>query len=649
MSQRPDLVFAHPTRSRFVLLRVAAQCLLAACCLFGLPGAALAGAQDYILDKAYWTDTTGTASFEQARAARYTPYTGVLSKGFTRDVQWVRLKIDGVPIKGPSTLVLRIRPVYLDKITLFDPADFSSNASMRTAGDRVPLIYAEFESLHHTFVIPAQPTPRDVWLRLETNSTQLMHVEALAPRVITRDENILAMLYSVLLALILSFLILVFLVWLRDHDPVNATFVIRQTILLIHTACSLGYHRYLLSGWLSPETTDFLWCGVVLLTTGLSIVFEYSLLREYVLPHWGHALIRMLLFVSIVAIGLLLMGYTREALRANMMLNGAGILTLLIVSLSMTPADAGPAPRRPYCLPKAALVAYYLTILLVLAVSILPSLSLLQGVVLSIYGFLTYGLISGLLMTILLVIRARRIEEMRSEVFNRLEISRAQLEIEKRRRNDQSQLLDMLMHEIKTPLSVIDRVLHKQRWLDKVTEDRGNRAVNSIKAILDRCIQTDRLAEERSQVRRQRFDLALHLQQWLDEWEGALCRIQLQVSANAELESDPHLVQIIVSNLIDNALKYSDPQQQVQLTLQQQVFADGRPGWALRVGNPPGQAGWPQAERLFVKYYRSPGAQRQSGTGLGLFLARSLALQLGGQLDYRPDNGKICFELWLPV
>ena len=69
MSQRPDLVFAHPTRSRFVLLRVAAQCLLAACCLFGLPGAALAGAQDYILDKAYWTDTTGTASFEQARAS----------------------------------------------------------------------------------------------------------------------------------------------------------------------------------------------------------------------------------------------------------------------------------------------------------------------------------------------------------------------------------------------------------------------------------------------------------------------------------------------------------------------------------------------------------------------------------------------------
>ena len=120
--------------------------------------------------------------------------------------------------------------------------------------------------LHHTFVIPAQPTPRDVWLRLETNSTQLMHVEALPPQVIMRDENVLSLLYSVLLALILSFLILVFLVWLRDHDPVNATFVVRQTILLLHTASFLGYHRYLLSDWLSPETADFLYCGLVLLT-----------------------------------------------------------------------------------------------------------------------------------------------------------------------------------------------------------------------------------------------------------------------------------------------------------------------------------------------------------------------------------------------
>ena len=58
---------------------------------------ALGWAQDRILDKAYWTDATGAATFEQAREASYTSYSGLLSKGFGPQAQWVRLQIDGVP------------------------------------------------------------------------------------------------------------------------------------------------------------------------------------------------------------------------------------------------------------------------------------------------------------------------------------------------------------------------------------------------------------------------------------------------------------------------------------------------------------------------------------------------------------------------
>lgn len=635
-------------RSRFLLYLAAALRLLVAGCLCGLLWPALGHAQDRILETAYWTDSTGTATFEQARAASYTPYTGVLSKGFTPDVQWVRLKIDGVPMDGPSTLILRIRPVYLDKITLFDPADFSRDASPRSVGDLTPVMFTEFESLHHAFVIAAQPTPRDVWLRLETASTQLMHVEALTPREMLRDEHDLWLVYSALLALILSFLVWVFLAWLRDHDPVNGVFVLRQTVLLLYTASYLGYHRSLLAGWLSPETTDFLYCLLVLMTTGLSFVFEYRLLREYVLPRWGHLLMRLLLCVSAVAIGLLLLGYKPEALRTNMMLNAAGMLSLLIVWLGIRTVAADPELPHTYRLPKAVLLAYYVSIVLVLAFSILPSLGLLRGTMLSIYGVLLYGLISGLFMTTLLVIRSRRMERLRLEVANHLYLSREQLAIETRRRQDQSQLLNMLMHELKTPLSVIDLALHK-RERDERTQGYVDRALDNMKSILERCVQTDRLVERPFEVQRQRFDLAQQLQQWLAEHKGAQGRHQLQVSAPAVVESDLQCVQIIAGNLIDNALKYGDPRQPVQLTLQPQAHADGRAGWSLRVCNAPGPAGWPQTDQVFTKYYRSPAAQRQSGTGLGLFLSHNLALQLGGQLSYRPDTHRICFELWLPA
>ena len=158
----------------------------------------------------------------------------------------------------------------------------------------------------------------------------------------------------------------------------NGVFVLRQIVLLLYSASYLGYHRSLLSNWLSPETADAVYCMLVLLTTGLSVVFEYRLLREYVLPRWGHVLVRMLLCVSIAAIGLLLMGFKLEALRTNMMLNGAAALSLLIVALGVRPSAAAPELSQTYRLPKAMLVVYYSAIVLTLAVSILPSMGVLQ-------------------------------------------------------------------------------------------------------------------------------------------------------------------------------------------------------------------------------------------------------------------------------
>jgi hypothetical protein len=84
----------------------------------------------------------------------------------------------------------------------------------RTTGDQMPFAATEFESLNHTFVIPAQQASRDVWLRLATSSTQLMHVEALTPRDMLREEHTLWLAYSTLLAVLFSCLLWVFISWL---------------------------------------------------------------------------------------------------------------------------------------------------------------------------------------------------------------------------------------------------------------------------------------------------------------------------------------------------------------------------------------------------------------------------------------------------
>lgn len=90
------------------------------------------------------------------------------------------------------------------------------------------------------------------------------------------------------------------------------------------------------------------------------------------------------------------------------------------------------------------------------------------------------------------------------------------------------------------------------------------------------------------------------------------------------LESDPFLVRTIVANLLDNALKYSPPDTRVDLHLQQRAGET-----AMRVFNQPGAAGMPDPQRLFDKYYRSPGAHKQTGSGLGLYLVAGLAKRIG--------------------
>jgi signal transduction histidine kinase len=618
--------------------------------LLGLAAALLpvgSWAGDFIAESAYWTDTSGTASFEQARSEPYIPYSHVLSKGYSADVQWIRLKIGAVPAGGGDSLVLRLRPVYLDEITLFDPAEPTGGLGVRTTGDWTSWHSTEFESLHHTFLIPAKSSPRYVWLRLVTNSTQLLHVEALAPREMLRQEHTLWLVYSALLALILSFLIWVFLAWVKDRDPVNGAFALRQVVLLIYTASYLGYHRIVLAGVIEPRSQDILYNWLVMLTTALSLIFEYRFLREYVLPRWGHLWLRTLVVCSALAMSLLLAGHTRSALNLNMVLNAVILLSLLVVAWRIQPPASGQGDAGTYQLPKQAVAGYYITIIGVLALSILPSLGVLQGSMLSIYGVLLYGLISGLLMTSLLIVRSRQIERVRLEMANHLFLSREQLVIEQKRRQDQSQLLSMLMHELKTPLSVIDMAVTPHSHGSQTT-NYVSRAVDNIKSILDRCIQTDRMVEREFRLDLHTVHLSDQLHQCLQDSKEGAQRFDAHIAPDLQVNSDLQCVLIIINNLIENALKHGDAQARIGVALSPALGSDARPGILLTVSSWPGPSGWPEADKLFGKYYRSPSAQRKSGTGLGLYLSAKLAGLLGGTLTYRPDGDNIRFELWLP-
>ena len=91
-----------------------------------------------------------------------------------------------------------------------------------------------------------------------------------------------------------------------------------------------------------------------------------------------------------------------------------------------------------------------------------------------------------------------------------------------------------------------------------------------------------------------------------------------------------------VSNLVDNAIKYSGAQVMVAVELEQPEAAQA----TLRVRDQGMGISAGELKRIFKRFYRIPGAVaiRVKGTGLGLFIVRSVIARHGGKVFAESDG-----------
>jgi signal transduction histidine kinase len=125
--------------------------------------------------------------------------------------------------------------------------------------------------------------------------------------------------------------------------------------------------------------------------------------------------------------------------------------------------------------------------------------------------------------------------------------------------------------------------------------------------------------------------------------------LQYERGPAISIQGDPDEVQAAVSNLLDNAVKYSGGNIKVLV----ETAPVGGKYVAVRVRDE--GAGIPKTElkRIFQRFYRIPGplAARLKGTGLGLYIVRSVAKRHGGRVwaeSDGPGRGST-FVLQLPI
>jgi signal transduction histidine kinase len=209
--------------------------------------------------------------------------------------------------------------------------------------------------------------------------------------------------------------------------------------------------------------------------------------------------------------------------------------------------------------------------------------------------------------------------------------------------------MDMLTHELKTPISVVTLTLGQMtdESTGKLVKNRAARALDAITSIVERCQQLDQLEHRTPSLKRQECDLAEVVNQLKSKSPDPQRLVCAQESLPI-IACDLQLLNIILGNLVINAYMYSAPRSAISLSVLPLDDA-GVHGIQISIENMPGSAGMPDPSKVFTKYYRSAGARAQTGSGLGLYLAHSFTTLLGGKISFATDSGYIRFTLWLPT
>lgn len=214
---------------------------------------------------------------------------------------------------------------------------------------------------------------------------------------------------------------------------------------------------------------------------------------------------------------------------------------------------------------------------------------------------------------------------------------------EVRRNEQQDSFLNAVTHELKTPITSIRLYLdtmrrreiphqQQQEFFAVMSED-----TDRLMATVEQVLKAGELGQRvRSQVR-VRVDMdqlveeavaTAKLRYHLDADAIQVERRQLQTASSFAVAGNPEELRTAVLNVIDNAVKYSPDG--ARLTIVLSVESDA---WVMvSVADQGLGIPQPQLKRIFRRFYRVPNRSilRVKGTGLGLFLVRSIARQHGG-------------------
>lgn len=223
-----------------------------------------------------------------------------------------------------------------------------------------------------------------------------------------------------------------------------------------------------------------------------------------------------------------------------------------------------------------------------------------------------------------------------------------------------SEFVSLATHQLRTPITAIKWNLDlltrslAQTATEKQVEymQRAGRNVMRMIALINDFLSVSKLETGTFTTVATPLILDEYLKTIIDEYQQAIIEKSLVVQVSfqpvgLQIITDENLFHIIASNILSNAVKYTNPSGTITLSYTQSnnaftlVIADtgiGIPSYEL--------------ENLFKKFFRATNAQVQKaeGTGLGMYIVKESVEKLGGSIEVAStENIGTTFTVTLPL
>ena len=203
-------------------------------------------------------------------------------------------------------------------------------------------------------------------------------------------------------------------------------------------------------------------------------------------------------------------------------------------------------------------------------------------------------------------------------------------------REQQQRLVMDASHELRTPLTAIrtniDVLARAHSISDTDRAELVGETAQELKELTDLVTELVELATDaRTEEPVQRIDLGELVGQVVERQQRRSGRrITLESRSPAEIKARPNMVDRAVSNLIDNALKFSPPDTAVNVIVNRTCIEvrDHGPGIPAL-----------ERERVFDRFYRAASARTRPGSGLGLAIVQEVATLHNGSIRTTERSG----------